>query len=214
MLRAGCIVRLQVAPDGEWLLASRCTGAPEITLTGLGLGPNDSLCCPTKPFERVFALQGDQLLEVAQADAPGPSTTPAPDGTAAAPDMLTDTVRADILAGVDRANSAWVASGQSLDDSALDGAVAGQLLSDDLAEVNRLRGQGQTPTSINTAFAVTDVTLDAPGHAVVRTHETWYAETSERATRRLVQRTPSATYNETYIVEYQDGRWIVTRNDL
>ena len=128
--------------------------------------------------------------------------------------MLTDTVRADILAGVDRANSAWVASGQSLDDSALGGAVAGQLLSDDLAEVNRLRGQGQTPTSINTAFAVTDVTLDAPGHAVVRTHETWYAETSERATRRLVQRTPSATYNETYIVEYQDGRWIVTRNDL
>jgi hypothetical protein len=133
---------------------------------------------------------------------------------AGAPDTLTDSVRGDILAAVDRANAAWAAASRSLDPSGLSAGVAGQELADDLAEVDKLRSQGQTKTTVNTAFAVTDVALDGPGHATVHTRETWYAEIHAAAGGRLLQRTPAATYDETYTVEYLNGGWIVTKNDL
>jgi hypothetical protein len=47
----------------------------------------------------------------------------------------------------------------------------------------------------------------------VRTRETWYAEIHNAADGRLLQRTPSATYDETYTVEHLNGGWIVTKND-
>jgi hypothetical protein len=63
-------------------------------------------------------------------------------------------VRADILAAIDRANAAWTAADESLDTSALIGAVAGQELSDDTAAVEQLRAQGRTRTNVQTAFSV------------------------------------------------------------
>jgi hypothetical protein len=202
-----------------------------ISLSGLEVQPGDALCCPTKPFRRVFTVQGDQLVEGAPAQAAAPS----PPGAAAAmepdreppaavarpdasaqgfPETLTDGQRADILSAVDRANAAWATASQTLDSSGLGAGVAGQELTDDLAELDKLRGQGQTRKNINTAFAVAGVTLDAPGHAIVRTHETWFAETYEATGGRLLRRTPSATYDETYTVEYLSGSWIVTKNDI
>jgi hypothetical protein len=83
----------------------------------------------------------------------------------------------------------------------------------DLAELDNLRRLGQTRNNVNQAFAVTGVTLDAPGVATVRTHETWYAETYSSG-GQLLQRTPPVTYDETYTVEFQDGGWIVTQNAL
>lgn len=68
--------------------------------------------------------------------------------------------------------------------------------------------------NINTAFSVIAVSVDAPGSATVHTHESWYAETYDIDSGELVQRTPPATYDETYGLAYQDGGWIVTRNDL
>jgi hypothetical protein len=121
------------------------------------------------------------------------------------PDTLSDAVRADVLAAVDRANAAWVAATQSLDPSGLDGAVAGQELTADREEVNSLPGQGQSHTNVNTAFSVTDVAIDAPGHAIVHTHETWHAEIHDAATDRLIQRTAPTTHDEPYTVEFQDG---------
>src|SRR6266852_4538600 len=47
------------------------------------------------------------------------------------------------------------------------------------------RRQGHMRNNVNTAFAVIDVTLDAPGHAIVRTHETWTAEIHDAATGHL-----------------------------
>jgi hypothetical protein len=126
------------------------------------------------------------------------------------PDSLSDAVRADVLPAVDRANAAWVAATQLLDPSELDGAVAGQELTVDRDEVHALRGQGQSHTDVNTAFSVTDVAIDAPGHAIVHTHETWYAEIHDAA--RLIQATAPTTHDETCTVEFHDGGWIVTRN--
>jgi len=131
-----------------------------------------------------------------------------------APETLTDDQRADILSAVDRANAVWVQALQTLDSSVLRAGVAGQLLNVDLAEVDQLRRKAQTMKNINTAFTVASVTLDTPGHAVVQTSETWYAETYDSATGGLLERAPSATYAETYTVEYLNGGWIVTRNDV
>jgi hypothetical protein len=144
----------------------------------------------------------------------GPEAGPSGGSSQGAPDTLTDGVRGDILAAVDRANAAWTAASQSLDPSALNGNVAGQELRNDLAELDKLRSQGQKRKNLNTVFTVTDVTLDAAGHAIVRTHETWYAEISNAASGRLVQRTPATAYDETYTVEYLSGKWIVTNNEL
>lgn len=165
-------------------------------------------------------LDGDipvELLGVAAAAQPPEDGTNPPVAAVtqatSAPDVLTDSVRADILAAVNRANAAWTAASQSLDASSLDGNVAGQEKSDDLAELGKLRGQGHTQTNVNTLFSVVDVTLDSPGHAIVHTRETWYAEIHAAATGQLIQRTPPSTYQETYILEYQDGEWIVTKNN-
>jgi hypothetical protein len=149
---------------------------------------------------------GGPPADVAAGVAPGGGPTQG------APDTLTDTQRADILAAVDGANAAWATASQTLDGAALNGSVAGQELTDDLAELGKLRSQGHMRKNINTAFAVTDVTLEAPGHAIVRTQETWYAEIYSVASGQLLQRTPPATYDETYTVEYLNGGWIVTKN--
>jgi hypothetical protein len=136
--------------------------------------------------------------------APAPATTdvdstaPPPDASDAdnggVPDTLSDGVRADILAAVDRANSAWETASRTLDGSVLNGNVADRELSDDLAELNNLRRLGQTRNNVNQAFVVTGVTLDARGLATVRTHETWYADTYTRG-GQLLQQTPSTTYD-------------------
>jgi hypothetical protein len=56
--------------------------------------------------------------------------------------------------------------------------------------------------------------LDAPGHAIVRTRETWSAVITSMATGADLQQIPPTTYNEMYIVEFQNGGWVVTRNDV
>ena len=61
---------------------------------------------------------------------------------------------------------------------------------------------------------MTSVSVDAPAYATVDTHETWYAEIYDIGSGKLIQRTPPATYDETYGLEYQNDGWIVTRNDL
>jgi hypothetical protein len=129
-----------------------------------------------------------------------------------APDTLDDGVRGDILSAVNRANAAWVTATQSLDPGGLSDAVAGQELTNDLAEVDSLKQKGQSRHNVNIAFTVDDVTLDAPGHAIVHTHESWYAEILDQGSGQLLQRTPPQAYTETYTVEYQNGGWIVTQN--
>jgi len=144
---------------------------------------------------------------------PSTGNTSTSQSTPDVPNSLSDTVRADILAAVDRANAAWSAATQALDPSGLYGNVAGTELNSDLSELDQLRKNGQTRRNINTAFNVTDVTLDGAGHATVHTVETWDAEISNTS-GQLVQRTPPATYSETYTLEFSNGSWIVTENDL
>ncbi len=142
------------------------------------------------------------------------STGGASAGSSNAPDTVSDDVRADVVAAINRANSAWSAATQSLDPAALNGSVANRELTSDLAELDELRNQGHSRKNLNTAFTVDDVSLPEPGQAVVHTHETWYAEIYDAANGQLLQRTPAQTYSETYTVEYLNGGWIVTENDL
>jgi hypothetical protein len=137
----------------------------------------------------------------------------APD-SAAVPAALTDGVRADILAAVDRANAGWATAKATLDTSGLSDAVAGQELTNDLAEVNKLKAAGHSEKDVQSAFNVTDVSLYSPGHATVHTTETWTGEIDSASTGRLIQRIPPTNYVETYTVECQNGGWIVTKNDL
>jgi hypothetical protein len=149
---------------------------------------------------------------------PPPDAQPPPAAAGAAapamPETLTDSVQSDILRAITRANNAWARANEFLDASTLNGNVGGQALRDDVAQVNTLRAQGHTERDHETTFSVIDVSLDAPGHAVVHTRETWYAEVYDAAGRVLLQRVAPTSYSETYIIEYLDGEWIVTHNDL
>jgi hypothetical protein len=176
---------------------------------GMADGSSRPACGSQQPGNEPGPVAGPAPVTAA-----GPEGGPSGGAPQGAPDTLTDGVRGDVLAAVDRANAAWAAASQSLDPSALNGNVGSQELRSDLAELDKLRSQGHKRNNVNTAFTVTDVTLDTPGHATVRTHETWYAEISNAASGRLLQRTPPETYDETYTVEYLNGSWIVTENDL
>ena len=137
-----------------------------------------------------------------------------PAAEAAAPGTLSDSVRGEILDAITRANQAWKDTTFNLNTSELDGQVAGDLLKADQDEIQQLRNAGQRRTNTNTDFQVLDVTLDAPGHAIVHTRETWSAVTTAMATGRVVQQVAPTTYTETYVVAFQNGGWIVTRNDV
>jgi len=150
----------------------------------------------------------------ANTEPPPTAPGPIPSDSVALPDTLSDSVRADILTAVDRANDGWANALQTLDSSTLGDSVAGELLRVDLAEIAQLRSQGVTQNNINTEFVVADVMLDAPGHGLVQTHETWYSQISVAATGQPVKQTPSTTYVEMYTVEYLNGGWIVTRDDV
>ena len=132
------------------------------------------------------------------------------------PDALTDPVRTEILDAVDRANGVWVDTTNNLNVSQLtsSGWVAGDLLQADLAEIEQLRKASHRRANTKVDFEVVNVTLDAPGHAIVHTRETWSAVITSMATGTVVQQIPPTTYSETYIVEFQNGFWVVTRNDV
>ena len=51
-----------------------------------------------------------------------------------------------------------------------------------------------------------------PAHEL--SDETWSAVITSMATGAVLQQIPPTTYSETYIVEFRNGGWIVTRNDV
>jgi hypothetical protein len=168
--------------------------------------------------------EGDQGVQIRCTNGnPAPSVSSPSDTPDAAPATVDDAsgppttlsagVRADILAAVDRANTAWTTASHTVDRGALDGNVGGAELSDDLADLDKLQQLGQSRDNVQQAFTVTGVTLDAPGLATVHTHETWSSATHS-SSGQVIQRTPPTTYDETYRVEYQNGGWIVTKNDI
>jgi hypothetical protein len=212
--------------------------AGTITVSGRYALAGEPFCCPSHTFRLQVKLVGNHLVDAATGATPSfvtGSASPAADsGSGAAsgapvvsaagsdsggasetvPTQLTDSVQADVLAAIDRANAAWTRAGRTLDGSTLSTAVEGQALSDDQAEIAALRSQGHSRKSTNVAFSVGNIALDSPGRAVVNTRETWSEEIDDATTGRAVQPARSASYSETYVVEFHDDGWIVTRNDL
>ncbi len=201
-----------------------------ISVSGANVGPafEDPFCCPNHPFSLQFTFDQSGAVNVVSSTLPAASNQPsdssgstddADGGGASAsdggpPSILTDDVRADVLAAVDRANNAWTAAGLSLSASDLQGAVGGKELSDDLAELDSLRRNGQRRRSTRLNFSVDNVSLQAPGRAQVTTHEAWSEEIDDTRTGAVLRPTASASYAETYTVEFQDNAWIVTANKV
>jgi hypothetical protein len=178
-------------------------------------------------FTLVGEVDGTLPEQLLPSDVPSPAAQPAPplpEPVATEPSPppdpappsapQTDLLRADVLAAIDRANAVWATATQSLDPSGLSAGVAGRELNNDLAELNTLRQHAQTRRNINTAFSVTDMSLDSATHVTVHTQETWYAEIMDAPSGRLLQRTPAQNYRETYTVELLNGAWMVTEDDL
>ncbi len=122
--------------------------------------------------------------------------------------------QADLTRAIQRANDAWAQADRTLDPSVLSRALAGKALQDDLAEIHALRAQGHIRNNVNTQFTVLKVQMESPQRAVVTTHEAWYTELFDLASGRLLQRTNAAEYYETYVIELQDGGWVVTDNEI
>jgi hypothetical protein len=151
--------------------------------------------------------QIQQLFDQAQAHL---RPAQAPD---AAPSISPQTRQA-VLEAVQRANNAWARARESLNtDDLLDG-VTGQELRADTAEVNELSRQGHYAVSHPVSSVVTSVTSAGPNRVIVTTRESWYDEIYSVETRGLIKREAPSSNNETYTVEQQSGRWIVTSNAL
>ena len=204
-------------PSQPFTLQMKVAGGHLVDLSGKCLScPDAAAPAPSAPLAGSTEAPETASTPVSP-PAPQPTSPEAPapgDASGAPSDALPDAVRADVLAAVDRANAAWNDAGATLDGSGLADAVAGQALSDDRAELDTLRIAGQIRKSTNLAFNVVSVEVDAPGHAVVKTRETWSEEIDDAATGRVLQSPRSGSYNETYVVEFLNGGWIVTRNDL
>jgi len=222
-------VLIKLSPEGQVLATWRAgeSGAPTGRFglaTGVAVDRTGNIYVVQDGESRVMKLPASAAQQASTAESAASSETaqsrdvaPLADSTSSGsdhPEVHTESVRAEILSAVDRANAAWAAATESLDPAALDGAVAGDELSADLAELDKLRAQGQRRRNVNTAFSVVDITLDGPARATVRTRETWYAEVFDVANGRLLQRTSAATYAETYTLENRDGAWIVIKIDL
>jgi hypothetical protein len=215
--------QLAPAPGAPAPVASGGAQAGAPAPVAIATPPGSGAPIAADPSEQASAPDDAQAQPVAIATPPAANAAP-PDASAAPPvavgggvgvsEVLTDSVQSDILRAITRANNAWARANEFLDSSTLNGNVAGQALSDDLAQVDKLRAQGHVERDHESAFNVVDVSLDAPGHAVVHTHETWYDETYDSSDRAFLSRSASTSYAETYLLEYQNGLWTVTRNDL
>jgi hypothetical protein len=128
------------------------------------------------------------------------------------PDSLNDQVQSDILDAINRANAAWVYAMGTLDTSQLANDVAGDLLSSDMSDVAQASSRGKTQ-EVSSNFSFNDAAIDAPGHAVVHTTEVWL-ERDYNLSGQLLSQSRPITYSETYVVEYQNGRWIATGDIL
>jgi hypothetical protein len=142
-----------------------------------------------------------------------PAVAP-PEAEVGPPATLTGSVRQDIVNAVVNYNGHWQQALSMVDASRLSNAATSQELTDDIAEINKLKAAGRSKKLYQNAFNVTDVTIEAPGHATVRTTETWSGEIDSLSTGQLVQRLPPTNYVETYTVEFQNGGWIVTLDQL
>jgi hypothetical protein len=142
------------------------------------------------------------------------AVTSAPVPPAAAPDLLTDSLRADILAAVDRGNAAWTAAQLSLDPADLQSGLTGTELSTDTSQLAQFRNSGEKRKAVNTAFTVLDVSLATSTEATVRTRETWSDDVYSTSTGALIRHDPATSYSETYTVDLLDGQWIVSQIQL
>jgi hypothetical protein len=140
--------------------------------------------------------------------------TSAPAPPAPAPDLLTDSLRADILAAIDRGNAAWTAAQLSLNPADLQSGLTGAELSTDTTQLAQFRSSGQKRNAVNTAFTVLDVSLDTSTEATVHTRETWSDDVYSTTTGALIRHDPATSYSETYTVELFDGQWIVSQIEL
>jgi NHL repeat len=152
--------------------------------------------------------------EVAAPSPPGSVGPPSAPESAAVPDTLPDSLRADILAAVDRGNAAWSAAQQSLDAADLQGGLTGQELSTDTSQLAQFRSMGQRKNPLNTAFTVLDVSLDSPTRSTVHTQETWSDAVYISTTGALIRQDPPTNYSETYTVDLIDGRWTLSQIQL
>jgi hypothetical protein len=143
--------------------------------------------------------------------APAPAAATDDSGATVTP---TDATRRDIVNAVINYNGYWQQAQASADASRMSNAARGQELADDIAEVGKLRAAGQSRKLYQTAFNVTDFTWDGAAHAVVHTTETWSGEIDSFATHQLLQRIGAVNYVETYTLDFVDGRWIVTLDEL
>jgi hypothetical protein len=132
----------------------------------------------------------------------------------AAPDVLTNSLRADILGAVDRGNAAWSAAQLSLDPADLQSGLTGPELSNDISQLNQFRSSGQKRKAVNAAFMVLDVSLNTSTQATVHTRETWSDDVYSTTTGALIRRDAAVSYSETYTVEMLDGQWIVSLIEL
>jgi hypothetical protein len=191
-------------PQGDYsILRPPCTtlgtdGPPPAS--DVAAGPSPQVAAPSA--QPTAASSDDTSSSATDSDQYGPPAT------------LTDDVRMDIQRAITRANNAWARANEFLDASTLNGNVAGQALTDDQGKVADLRAQGHAERDHESAFTISDIAVDAPGHAVVHTHETWYAETYDASDHTLLRHIPPSNYGETYVVEFQNGSWIVTSNDV
>jgi hypothetical protein len=123
-------------------------------------------------------------------------------------------MRTDILAAVDRGNTAWTAAQLSLDPADLQSALTGLELSSDTSQLAQFRSSGQKRSAVNTAFTVLDVSLDTSTQATVHTRETWSDDVYSTTTGALIRHDPAVSYSETYTVDLLDGQWSVSQIQL
>jgi hypothetical protein len=140
--------------------------------------------------------------------------TPSAPDSAAVSDSLTDSMRTDILAAVDRGNAAWTAAQLSLDPADLQSGLTGLELSGDTSQLAQFRSSGQKRKAVNTAFTVLDVTLDTATEATVHTRETWSDDVYSTTTGALIRHDAAVGYSETYTVDLLDGQWTVSQIQL
>jgi hypothetical protein len=129
------------------------------------------------------------------------------------PADLTDDVRQAVAEAIHRANAAWAQAKANNSNDPLNGNVAGQELVNDQQEIakNISLGRIETPTQVQ--FRITDMSMDSPGHVTAHTVETWSDRMTTNSGRTVVAN-GTANYSETYTVEFQNGQWIVTLDQI
>lgn len=113
-----------------------------------------------------------------------------------------------VKAVIQQSNQAQISAWHNLDTSALKNTYTGQVLQDNVQQVQKLQQQHLYAIPVNQSLQFSSVNVQGDT-AIVQTVEVWSVTFYDQQTNKVASSDPTQTLHETYHLVKQNGAWLI-----